>query len=224
MSDIDTRVPVAPPPVPYEPDDRWVPVDRRWFGLDRATLVPAAIVLAIAIVMSIVIPAINDSVPYDDGVVAGDVMEIEGGVTFIPALGWGITAGVRATDLPTAGSFPPRATLVNGGAMFTVYTAPFAGEANALLEQIKKTSDALATEKSLRVSDDSTAITTVDGLRGVLTSYSNSNADGVIAAFVVDGKGIEVVSTGPIDVDPTITDDVARMIVSISHQTGEDSR
>ena len=72
-----------------------------------------------------------------------------------------------------------------------------------------------------RVSDDSSAITTESGIRGVLTSYSNSSTDGVIAAFVVDGKGIEVVSTGPSDVAPAITDDIARMIVSIGHRTGE---
>ncbi|MFJ7617423.1 hypothetical protein DBV08_13070 [Rhodococcus sp. KBW08] len=211
----------GPPPARYEPDDRWVPVDRRWFGLDRTTILPAAIVLAVAIVMSIVIPQINDAVSYDDPVVAGDVMELQYGITFVPAPGWGITDGVREADTPVTGSFPPRAALVNGGAMFTVYTAPFTGDAQALLEQIKKTSDALATEKSLRVSDDSSAITTESGIRGVLTSYSNSSTDGVIAAFVVDGKGIEVVSTGPSDVAPAITDDIARMIVSIGHRTGE---
>jgi len=211
----------GPTPDRYEPDDRWVPVDRRWFGLDRTTILPAAIVLAVAIVMSIVIPQINDAVSYDDPVVAGDVMELQYGITFVPAPGWGITDGVREADAPVTGSFPPRATLVNGGAMFTVYTAPFAGDANALLEQIKETSDALATEKSLRLSDDASAITTESGIRGVLTSYSNSTTDGVIAAFVVDGKGIEVVSTGPSDVAPTITDDIAHMIVSIGHRTGE---
>ncbi|MER5837642.1 hypothetical protein ABT116_44625, partial [Streptomyces sp. NPDC002130] len=51
----------GPPRARYEPDDRWVPVDRRWFGLDRTTILPAAIVLAVAIVMSIVIPQINDA-------------------------------------------------------------------------------------------------------------------------------------------------------------------
>lgn len=97
----------GPPPARYEPDDRWVPVDRRWFGLDRTTILPAAIVLAVAIVMSIVIPQINDAVSYDDPVVAGDVMELQYGITFVPAPGWGITDGVREADTPVTGSFPP---------------------------------------------------------------------------------------------------------------------
>ncbi|MCW0190395.1 MAG: hypothetical protein OJJ55_03775 [Rhodococcus sp.] len=223
MTETETTVRDDPPRTPFEPEDRWVPVDRRWFGLDRATIIPAAIVLAVAIVMSILIPAVNNSVAYDDEVVAGDVMELKDGITLVPAVGWGITDGVRETDAPVSGSFPQRATLVNSGALFTVYTAPFAGDANALLEQIKKTSDALATAESLRVSGDSSSITTASGIRGVITSYSNSTADGVIAAFVVDGKGIEVVSTGPSDVAPTITDDIAHMIVSISHRAGEGS-
>ncbi|MFD6057503.1 hypothetical protein [Rhodococcus wratislaviensis] len=44
------------PARPFEPDDRWVPVDRRWFGLDRATIAPALIVLAVASVMALILP------------------------------------------------------------------------------------------------------------------------------------------------------------------------
>lgn len=207
----------------YEPDDRWVPVDRRWFGLDRATFLPAAIVLAFAIVMSVLIPAINGSVSYDDEVVAGDVMELNGQITFVPAVGWGITSGVRSTDIPLAGSFPSSATVTNSGASFTVRTAPFPGDARGLLEQIKETSDALSTDKSLRVTGDPVEVTTHSGDRGVISRFSNSTTDGVIAAFVYDGTGVEVVATGPANVDHRITDDIARMIVSIDDRNGEGS-
>ena len=121
------------------------------------------------------------------------------------------------------GSFPSSATVTSGGASFTVRTAPFAGDARALLEQIKETSDALANDRSMRVTGDPVDITTHSGDRGVMTRLSNSTTDGVIAAFVYDGAGVEVLATGPADVDQGITEDIARMIVSIDHRTGEGS-
>lgn len=213
----------ADPTRHYEPDDRWVPVDRRWFGLDRSTFPPAAIVLAFAIVMSVILPAINDSVSYDDEVVAGDVMELDGAITFAPAVGWDITSGVRATDTPVSGLYPARATVTGSGASFTVRTAPFTGDARTLLEQIKETSDALATEESPRVTGAPVHVTTHSGDRGVISRFSSSTADGVIAAFVFDGTGVEVVATGPAEVDHRIPEDIARMIVSIDDRTGEGS-
>src|ERR1700761_4148215 len=93
----------------FEPDERWVPADQRWLGLDRRTIGPTLVVFALVFVMSVVLPVINAEVPYDDIVKAGDVLELQGDVTFVPEAGWGITSGVRAGHLP-AGDYPSTAT------------------------------------------------------------------------------------------------------------------
>ena len=74
----------AGPGARFDPGERWVPVDGRWLGLDRRTLVPALVVLAVAALMSIVLPAANKLTPYDDEVVEGDVVSI-GVASFVPA-------------------------------------------------------------------------------------------------------------------------------------------
>ncbi|WFR73059.1 hypothetical protein P9209_04365 [Prescottella defluvii] len=40
-----------------------MPVDRRWLGLDRRTIAPALVVLALALLMGTVLPWINESTP-----------------------------------------------------------------------------------------------------------------------------------------------------------------
>ncbi|CAM2988975.1 DUF4245 domain-containing protein [Prescottella defluvii] len=205
----------------FEPDDRWVPVDRRWLGLDRRTILPTLVVLAFVLVMSVILPAIDGATPYDDTVAAGDVMEIEGGVTFVPAVDWGITSGVRAGDAPTSGSYPPSATVVDGDVSFSVRSAPFSGDATGLLDQIKQTSEALNGDNGFRVTGTPVDITTADGSRGVLARYSGTASEGVIAAFVFDGIGVEAVATGPAEIADDSSSDIGAMIASISHSMGE---
>ena len=128
----------------YEPDETFVPADRRWLGLDRRTLAPTLVVFALAFVMTVVLPIIDVAISYDDKVIPGDVLAVDGDVTFVPEPGWGITAGVRQGAAPAGGQYPPKATVVDGGVTFTVRSATFHGDANALLDQIKTTTDALS--------------------------------------------------------------------------------
>ncbi|MGF7123029.1 hypothetical protein [Rhodococcus sp. BE178] len=204
----------------FEPDDRWVPVDRRWLGLDRRTIAPTLVVLAFVLIMATILPAIDDATPYDDRVAAGDVMEVEGGVTFVPAADWGITSGVRVGDKPTSGSYPPSAKVVDGDVSFAVRSAPFTGDAAGLLDQIRQTTEALNGANGFQVAGDPADITTADGGCGVLARYSGTTSDGVIAAFVFDGIGVEVVAVGPTEIDRDQSSDIGRMISSISHRTG----
>ena len=103
----------------FEPPDGWVPADQRWFGLDRRTIAPTLTVFAVALAMSVVLPLIDDTIPYRDVVRAGDVIELRGDVTFVPDAGWGITSGVRAGHGPASGGYPDRATVVNEDTTFT---------------------------------------------------------------------------------------------------------
>ncbi|EME19382.1 hypothetical protein [Rhodococcus triatomae] len=206
----------------FEPDDRWVPANRRWFGLDKATILPAAVVAALAIVMAVILPAINDSIGYDDKVVDGDVMELAGGVTFVPAVGWGITSGVRDSVGRPATGYPATAVVEDGDVGLSVRTGPFTGDADALLDQIKDTNDALGSD--FEITGDPAAIRTADGTEGVIARFSNPQIDGVIAAFVVDGTGIQVIGTAPLDYDESDVEELASMITSINVRTEGETR
>ena len=198
----------------FEPDETFVPADRRWLGLDRRTIAPAVVVLALAFVMALVLPVIDAAVSYDDKVVAGDVLAVDGDITFVPEPGWGVTAGVRRGAGPVGG-YPPKATVVDGGVTFTVRSALFDGDANALLDQIKTTTDALQGDGGIRITDARSTVTTDSGQSGVLTQLAGPRSRGVLAAFVFDGYGVQAIAVEPADGTGSRDDAVTRMIASI---------
>ena len=204
----------------FEPDTGWVPADERVFGVDRRTIAPTLVVFALVIVMSVVLPVINAQVPYDDIVKAGDVLQLEGDVKFVPEAGWGITSGVRAGSAPLSGEYPATATVEQKAVKFTVKTGRFDGDANKLLDQIETTSEALNRGRGVHVAGAHTTIVTDQGKQGATARVTGPHTGGVIAAFVFDGRGVEAVGTGPSDTGPELTSTVFRMIRSIS-RSGE---
>jgi hypothetical protein len=207
-----------PDPERFEPDVGWVPADERLFGVDRRTIAPTLAVFALAIVMSVVLPVINAKVPYHDIVKAGDVLQLQGDVTFIPEAGWGITSGIRAGNAPLSGEYPATATAEHRAVKFSVHTAPFDGDANKLLDQIETTADALNRGRGVRIATAHTTIVTDQGKQGVTARVTGPHSGGVIAAFVFDGRGVEAVATGPSEAGADLTGAVSRMMRSISHQ------
>ena len=201
----------------FEPDDGWVPADVRFLGTDRRTIGPTLTVFALAVVMSVVLPIINANVPYHDIVKAGDVIELQGNVTFVPEAGWGITSGVRAGDAPLSGEYPATATVENGALRFRVHTGRFDGDANKLLDQIETTSEALNRGRGVHVTGEQTTIVTDQGMEGATVRVTGPHTGGVIAAFVFDGRGVEAVATGPSDTGAQPAATIFRMIRSISH-------
>jgi hypothetical protein len=222
MPDPETDMASAAPPPRFEPDERWVPADERRFGLDRRTIGPTLAVFALAFVMSVVLPVVNATVPYHDIVKAGDVLELEGKVTFVPEAGWGITSGLRAGHAPLSGEYPATATVEDGAMKFTVRTGQFHGDANQLLDQIETTSEALNRGRGVHVTGAPTTVGTNQGKQGARVGITGPHTTGIIAAFVFGGRGVEAVATGPSDVGAEPTATVLRMISSIS-QTGEES-
>jgi hypothetical protein len=216
MSEPETAVSAAALASRFEPDERWVPADQRLFGVDRRTIGPTLVVFALVIVMSVVLPVINAMVPYDDIVKAGDVLELQGDVTFVPEAGWGITSGVRAGHLPS-GDYPSSATVEHGALKFTVRTGTFHGDANQLLDQIEKTSEALNRGRGVHLTGAPSSIVTDQGKHGASVPVTGPHTTGVIAAFVFDDRGVEAVATGPSDAGSQSTAAVLRMIRSISH-------
>jgi hypothetical protein len=207
----------------FEPDERWVPADERWFGLDRRTIGPTLAVFALAIVMSVVLPIIDATVPYHDIVKAGDAIELEGDVTFVPEAGWGITSGIRAGEAPLSGEYPATATVEDGALKFTVRTGHFHGDSNKLLDQIETTSEALNRGRGVHVTGAQTTIVTNQGKQGATVRVAGPHTGGVIAAFVFDDRGVEAVATGPSDTGSEPRAAVFRMIRSIS-RPGEGKR
>jgi hypothetical protein len=200
----------------FEPDEGWVPADERRFGLDRRTLRPTLVVFGLVLLMSVVLPVINATVPYHDIVRAGDVMQIEGDVTFVPEAGWGITSGVRAGRAPISGQYPASATVEDGALKFTVRTGQFSGDADQLLDQIETTSDALNQGRGVHITGAPATIVTAQGKQGATVRVTGPHTGGLIAAFVFDGRGVEAVATGPTDAGTAQSAAVLRMIGSIN--------
>jgi hypothetical protein len=223
MPDPETDKASAPSAPKFEPDQGWVPADERLFGVDRRTIAPVLAVFALAIVMSVVLPVTNAMVPYHDIVKAGDVVELQGDVTFVPEAGWSITSGVRAGNAPLSGEYPATATVQDGAVKFAVHTAPFDGDANKLLDQIETTSEALNRGRGVHVMGARTTIVTDQGEQGATARVTGPHTGGVIAAFVFKGRGVEAVATGPSDTRPEPVATVFRMIRSIS-RPGEKER
>ncbi|GAB3825851.1 hypothetical protein [Kribbella italica] len=71
----------------------WVPVEHRWFGLDRRTFKPGLIVLVIALVLIYGLPALNSAIPWHNEIKAGQVLELGDGATAVPRSGGSSRAG-----------------------------------------------------------------------------------------------------------------------------------
>ncbi|MFB7718484.1 hypothetical protein [Nocardia sp. NPDC056100] len=205
----------------FDPGDRWVPADRRWLGMDRRTLLPALVVLALAFLQAIVIPNINDALAEKDVTVAGDVIAVRGGVTFTAAAGWSLVSGERRSDEPTGEGYPASAVLARGGAQFVVRTGDFSGDPGALLAQIERTDAAL--QGAFTATGDPVAITARTGEPGLITKYAAPGADGVLAAFVFGKTGVEVIAIGPAQPGRDLLTDVGQMIAGIGH-TGQETK
>lgn len=201
----------------YEPDVRWVPVDRRWCGLDRRSIGPTLAVLGLAGVLTVVIPAIDATVAYDDPVQPGDVMQVEGNIVFVPEPGWGITSGIRAGQAPGSGTYPDRASIVDGDVEFTLTVGEFSGDPNMLLDQVARTTDALTGGGGPMIAEERSTVITDAGDVGVLAPLADLQIDGSVAAFVFGDQGVVVRVTGPADGDPDAATAVTRMLGSIDH-------
>lgn len=212
--------PAAPAPR-FEPDERWVPADERRFGLDRRTLRPTLAVFALAVLMAVVLPLLNASVPYHNVVKAGDVIEVEGHVTFVPEAGWGITSGLRAGHPTLSGQYPATAVVEDGALRFTLRTGLFQGNADQLLDQIEQTSEALNGGRGVHVTGRPATLVTAQGKEGATVHITGPHTSGVIAAFVFGRRGVEAVATGPSDGDSEPSTAVLRMIGSISQTDKE---
>jgi hypothetical protein len=202
----------------------WVPVERRWLGLDRATILPAVIVAVLAAVMALGIPAINTAVPGGVKVRAGEQVGLAMGIRFVPATGWVLTDGVRVGNEPRSGGYPATAKLTDGPVAFSVQTLQWDGSPTQLLERIKRTTDALNGGHGLHITGAAHSVQTAHGDRGVSARFRGTSSDGAVVAFVIGDVGVSVVITGPPDLAGDPPQAVADMLTSFEAAPGGDTK
>ncbi|MBL7257721.1 hypothetical protein [Paractinoplanes lichenicola] len=156
----------------------WVPVEHRWLGLDRRRLKPALFVLVVALLLIYGWPAVNAVVPWDNPIKAGDVLDLGGGATAVPPVGWQLEDGTLVSD--NTGVSPARETvkLAKAGAVINMTGAAFDGTAAQFLDQVLQSQDANAD-----ISGAPGTFTTTSGLAGVVRTASGPAGDELLAAF-----------------------------------------
>ncbi|WP_328471357.1 hypothetical protein OHA21_07025 [Actinoplanes sp. NBC_00393] len=198
--------------------DNWVPVERRWLGLDKRTLLPGLVVFAIAILLRSIIPSIDQATPVDDVIEAGDRLNLDNGLTIAPPVGWELVDGILVgadTVQPGAGS--ASASMVQGGVQAQIAVSSFAGDAGALLDQVNRNDSRSDSRPGFTVSAEPTAITTVGGITGAVEGYTSAAGDGLLAAFTFpDGRGMAVEVAGTSEQLAARTSQIDAMLRSVT--------
>jgi hypothetical protein len=208
------------------PPEHWVPVEHRIGGIDRRTVAPALLVLALAIFFSLILPAINNAVDYGDEIAAGDVIDLgEGRLTFVPAEGWDLAGGVRTGAARGSIGVPTVAEVVRDGVSFKVTTGPFDGTPKEFMTQLETLSSKLDDVDGLAAPAQRATISTEGGLRGVTRTSFEGERRGFLAAFVIpvdppistrSSIGLEVLVKGRADAVLALEDDITSMLDSIT--------
>jgi hypothetical protein len=187
-------------------------------GIDPRTVKPALLVLALAVLMSFVLPSIDRGTPYRDTVHHGDVAEIADGITLVPTPGWDLASGALAGHTRSPVGSTGATELVDGSVDFDVQAAPFAGTPSALLSRINKINSDLAHARGrAAATSDRYAVTTRQGVVGVAEDFVGVEKQGSIVAFVFRSthEGVEIVVSGPKGSISRHRDDIVAMIRSI---------
>jgi hypothetical protein len=201
---------------------------RRSAGIDRRTVGPALLVLALAVLMSVVLPSIESATPYRDQVDKGDVAEIADGFTLVPATGWDLATGALVGHTRSPVGTTATTEVVDGSVELQVETAPFDGTPSALLTRVNKIdADLERLQGSAAATTRRYAVRTRQGAVGVAEDYVGVHKQGTIVAFVFRSReqstssqgeatreGVVVVAAGPKGPISRRRDDIVDMIRS----------
>jgi hypothetical protein len=185
-------------------------------GLDRRSFPYALAVLAVFLVSTVVLPRIDDAIDWDDPVRAGEQLALTDTIAFTPTAGWQVEEGFRVAPDGSAEE-SGAAEVVGDGVTLVVAPDDFDGTPAELIEQIDKVTSS-TDDPTFRADGALDTVTTADGDVGVLQTYSSTRGDGVIAAFVIEGTGIEVTAYGPPTQMSAAAEDITAMITSIRAQ------
>jgi hypothetical protein len=198
-------------------------------GIDRQTVKPALLVLALAMLLSVVFPWIDSRTPYRHAVRGGEVAELADGVTLAPAAGWDLATGALVGHARSAVGSTATTELVSGGVTFAVQAAPFAGTALALLGRVNQIAAELHHARGSAPATRHYPVTTAQGAAGVGEDFAGVSGDGSVVAFVFGSsgprsaasggqtgrEGVEVVVSGPKGPLSRRRGDIVAMIRSI---------
>jgi hypothetical protein len=192
-----------------------VPVEHRFFGLDRRSLLPGLVVIALFVLWTVIVPSLNDLLHYSQQTKAGDVFVLKQGLTMDAQPGWGVDSGLLTTDRSTTAAAGETVALSKGGVAFAVTSGPFRGDARKLLGQITKVDHALAGNEAFHVSSDVATFHTNEGHHGVAQAYTTVAGAGVVTALVYGDTGLKITYTGSTTAMADHGEEVGDMIDSI---------
>lgn len=194
-------------------------------GIDRSTVGPALLVLALAVLMSVVLPSIDSASSYRDQVAKGDVAALADGLTLVPAPGWDMASGALVGHTRSPIGSTATTEVVNGGVDVQVQAAPFDGTPSALLTRVNEIdSDLARLQGGAAAPSGRYAVRTRQGAVGVAEDFVGAHKQGTIVAFVFlstnsdggpAGEGVTVVAAGPTASIARRRDAVVAMIRSI---------
>jgi hypothetical protein len=202
---------------------------RRFAGIDRRTVNPALLVLALAVLMSVVLPLIDRETSYRDAVRQGDIAEIADEITLVPTPGWDLATGALVGHTRSPVGTTVATQFVYGGVSFDVQAAPFDGTPSALLSRVNEINANLDHARGSGVATtDRYAVTTRQGVVGVAEDFVGVDKQGSIVAFVFGSRGrstgshgqstsegVEIVVSCPKGPIARRRDDIVAMIRSI---------
>ncbi|MGZ0147717.1 hypothetical protein ACXJJ3_11665 [Kribbella sp. WER1] len=155
----------------------WVPVEHRLLGLDRRTFAAGFTALAVALLLIYGFQGLNAAIPWHNEIRAGQVLDLGNGATAVPPVGWQLEhgtlvggAGASATNL--------QVVLASGGATIELDGTTYDGDAQAFLDQVRRSEGDSVTVRGARGS-----LTTETGLTGVVQSSTGPGGDAVDVAF-----------------------------------------
>jgi hypothetical protein len=201
---------------------------RRGAEIDRRTVGPALLVLGLAALMSVALPAIDGATSYRDQIDKGDVAEIADGLTLVPATGWDLATGALVGHTRSPVGTTATTEVVDGSVELQVHTAPFDGTPSALLRRVNKIDADLGRLQGSAATTRRYAVTTRQNAVGIAEDFVGVHRQGTIVAFVFGARGqstgsrgkatregVEVVAAGSKGSISRRRDDIVAMIRSI---------
>ncbi|WP_328997700.1 hypothetical protein OHA18_24935 [Kribbella sp. NBC_00709] len=169
----------------------WVPVEHRLLGLDRRTFAAGFGALAVALLLIYGLQALNAAIPWHNEIRAGQVLDLGGGATAVPPVGWQLERGTL-TGGAGAAATSLQVLLASGGATIELEGTSYDGSAAAFLEQVQRSEG-----DSGSVSGSRGSLTTDAGLVGVVESSTGPSGDAIDVAFKMAVGTTETVNSAP---------------------------
>lgn len=194
-----------------------VPVEHRFFGLDRRTLLPGLVVIGLFVLWTVVLPGVNSLLNYGETTSAGDVFALGPGLTMDAQEGWGVEKGLLTDDDTRSQSSGEEVILTSGGVSFQVSPGKYDGDLRTLLAQIDKVTAALQGDEAFHAAGPVKTFHTNQGHRGLAQGYTTVDGEGVVAALVYGSTGLKITAAGTEAALSDRSDQIEKMIESIRY-------